>query len=94
LRVTVRQTGANTAALGARVYVQSGGRTVMQEVGASPSYLSQNEPTLHFGLGESTAIESLRIVWPNGREDRHEHLAVDREYMWTNATEPPQTIGP
>ena len=77
-RVELRQTGGNTRALGARVYVTAGGRTQMAEIGSSASYLSQDEPTLHFGLGEASTVDSIRIVWPDGTEETHADLPVDR----------------
>ena len=71
LRVVLRQVGGNTSVIGGRVYVTAGGRTQMAQIGCSSSYLSQNEPTLHFGLGDSTQIETVRIVWPDGAEETH-----------------------
>lgn len=87
LGVTLRQKGANTQALGGRVVLTAGGRTWMEEVGAGSSYLSQHEPTLHFGLGEVSAVDSLRILWPDGREDFHEAPGVDRSLAFTHAPE-------
>ncbi len=78
LRLDLRQAGGNTYALGARAYVTSGGRTQMVEVGCSSSYLSQDEHTLHFGLGGQAAVESLRIVWPDGAEEHFEVGQVDQ----------------
>ena len=40
----------------------------MKELRSGSSYQSQNALELHFGLGKATAIESLKIVWPGGRE--------------------------
>ncbi|MCH8967297.1 MAG: CRTAC1 family protein [Planctomycetes bacterium] len=83
LRVKLRQTGGNTHAIGARAYVTAGDQTQMAAVGAGSSYLSQNELTLHFGLGNATAVTSLRIVWPDGAQETHKDLPVDRavEFM-------------
>lgn len=78
LRVQLRQTGGNTHALGARVFVTVGKETQMAEVGVSPSYLSNHELTLHFGLGPVEQVESLRIRWPDGQEDTHTNVAADQ----------------
>jgi hypothetical protein len=53
-------------AIGARVELTVGGRTRYREVNPVFSYLSSNDPRVHFGLGESTAIEGLRVRWPDG----------------------------
>ncbi len=83
-RIKLRQTGGNTYALGARVYITAGGRTQMAEVGSSSSYLSQDELTLHFGLGDAERVESLRIVWPDGTQEVHTDLPVDRERQFVH----------
>ncbi|MCH8878422.1 MAG: CRTAC1 family protein [Planctomycetes bacterium] len=78
LRLELRQTSGNTRALGARAYVTTAVRTLMGEVGCSSSYLSQDETTLHFGLGDARGVEVLRIVWPDGAEETHEDVEIDR----------------
>ncbi len=78
LYVKLRQTGANTHALGARVYVTAAGQTQMAEVGSSASYLSQDQLLLHFGLGDAAKVDTLRITWPDGAEEVHHDIAVDR----------------
>ncbi|MCH8241456.1 MAG: ASPIC/UnbV domain-containing protein [Planctomycetes bacterium] len=71
LRVTLRQRVGNTSAIGARVFLTVGETTQMAEVGTASSYLSRHELTVHFGLGTHDAVDELRIVWPDGHEERH-----------------------
>lgn len=52
--------------LGARVKVTSGSRIQVDEVRSGGSYLSQNNPSLHFGLGTATEA-NLVIIWPSGQ---------------------------
>ncbi len=75
--VELRQRGGNTAALGARVYVTAGGTTRMDELGSSPSYLSQNEPVVHFGIGAAERVDVVRIVWPDGAEEELRRVPVN-----------------
>ncbi len=89
LYVKLIQTGGNTHALGARAYVTAGGRTQMAEVGSGSSYLSQHQLTLHFGLGETENVESLRIVWADGKEEVHHDLSADRVVTYSHAAEYP-----
>jgi hypothetical protein len=56
---------SNRSAIGARVVLKAGDTTQTQEVQSQSSFLSCNDPRLHFGLGEATKAE-LRIRWPNG----------------------------
>ncbi|MCP4250873.1 MAG: CRTAC1 family protein, partial [bacterium] len=89
LRIELRQTGGNTFALGARAYLTVGGQVQMAEVGGGCSYLSQHEEVLHFGLGQAEAVESLRIVWPDGAEEVHRDLTVDQTVSYSHAANYP-----
>jgi hypothetical protein len=63
----LRGTVSNRDAIGAVVKLQlAGGGTLIRQVHAAGGYLSQSSRTLHFGLGDRTAIESAEIVWPSG----------------------------
>ncbi len=70
-------------AVGAVVTVTAGGKRRVGEVRAGGSYLSTNSPRLHFGLGESSAVEGLEIRWPGGRTTRLGPLAIDRLHELT-----------
>jgi len=82
-RVELRQASGNTRALGARVELRAGGRTYTSQIGANASYLSQDEMTLHIGLGSATRIDQLLIHWPDGEKETHENLPVDRTLQFT-----------
>ncbi|MCP4591871.1 MAG: CRTAC1 family protein [bacterium] len=84
LHLKLRQRGGNRFALGARAYVTVGEVTQMAEVGCSSSYLSQDDLTLHFGLGAASTVDVLRVVWPDGTEDRYPSLAVNQTLTYTN----------
>jgi len=66
LKIDLKAYGKNIFAIGARVYVKDQVREQMREVNINSNFTSQNPSQLHFGLGEITKIEQLRIVWPNG----------------------------
>ncbi|MGE4070044.1 MAG: CRTAC1 family protein [Lysobacterales bacterium] len=67
LRVKLVGQSPNTEALGARVELRAGGRVQSRSVSRNRSYLSQTELPVTFGLGQATAIESLRVIWPDGQ---------------------------
>ena len=83
LKVRLEGTKSNRSALGARVLARYGARQQMQTVLSQASYLSANDPRLHFGLGmEKTA--SLEIHWPSGASEtiakvEANHLVLVRE---------------
>ena len=66
--------GKNRDAIGARVKLTAGGRTQVAERRSSGSYLSANDPRLHFGLGSASSIDLLEVRWPSGRKETHEGL--------------------
>jgi hypothetical protein len=48
------------------------------DVLSSGSYISANDQRLHFGLGDSTTVESLEIRWPGGKTETIKLPGVDR----------------
>jgi hypothetical protein len=42
------------------------------------SYLGSNDPRAHFGLGATSQIDEIRVLWPDGREEIYPGGAVDR----------------
>lgn len=67
LQVDLLGRGKNTAAIGARVDLEAGGRKQVREARTGSSYLSQSALTLHFGLGAATRADRLTIRWPDGK---------------------------
>src|SRR5690606_11401194 len=58
--------GVNGSSIGARVYVWSGGVQRMREVYAGRGNGGGQQPfSLLFGLGSSSRIDSMRVVWPD-----------------------------
>ena len=58
---------SNRSAIGARVQVFWRGWVQVQEVSGGSGYAAQNQRLLHFGLGESAAVDSVAIRWPSGQ---------------------------
>jgi hypothetical protein len=54
------------------------GRTFAREVRAGSSYLSSEDPRIHFGLGAATAVAWLDVQYPWGAERVLRNLGVDR----------------
>lgn len=78
LTVQLRQRGANTRAVGARVAVRTGDLVQTGMMGSSPSYLSQSPLELHFGLGEAEQVDELIIGWPDGTVQVMGGVAADQ----------------
>ncbi|GAA4649785.1 hypothetical protein GCM10023116_20660 [Kistimonas scapharcae] len=68
----------NHHAIGARIYLESVSGTQMREVRIENNFMSQNPVESHFGLGNDKQIKALRIVWPDGQEERITNLSVNQ----------------
>lgn len=75
VNVKLKSTAANTAAIGARIYLTANGITQMREISNGNNYVSQNPPEQHFGLSQAATIDLIRVVWPDGSQS--ERLNVD-----------------
>jgi hypothetical protein len=69
LQVRCIGTKANRDAVGARVYVYVGDRHVSGEVQTGSSFLSQNDPRVHVGLGDDTTYQRIEVQWPGGERE-------------------------
>ena len=78
--VTLRlvPSSGNRDALGTSVRIDAGGVRQRGVVHANVTYLSQDDRRVHFGLGEATKIDRLRIRWPDGTTEERSDLPADR----------------
>ena len=77
IKVRLEGTRSNRSAIGARVLVHYGGKTQAQAVLSQASYMSSNDPRLHFGLGVS-ATADIEVHWPSGAVEKFPSQAADR----------------
>ena len=77
LRLKGNGTTTNRAAIGARVTVKAGGKTIVREVSGGYGHFGmQNDTVVHVGLGNCTGIEELTVRWPDaaGTVQRYERI--------------------
>ena len=67
-------------AVGATVYLTANGMRQRADVLSGGSYLSSNDPRIHFGLGDSSDAGAAEIHWPSGGKVTLKLPAVDRIY--------------
>ena len=70
-------------AVGATVYLTGNGIRQRQDAMSSGSYVSTNDPRLHFGLGDAAGPTSGEIHWPSGLIETVKLPDVDRIYTLT-----------
>jgi hypothetical protein len=78
LRIVLEGEGMNRMGIGARVTVHYTGRVGLREQQPVRGWLSSVEPVLHFGLGAHTQVDSVRIIWPDGRYEVRRQVAANQ----------------
>lgn len=68
IKVRLEGTKCNRSGIGSRVLVRYGGKVQVQEVMSQSSYLSANDPRLHFGLGAATTAD-VEVRWLGGKTE-------------------------
>ncbi|MGH1362451.1 MAG: FG-GAP-like repeat-containing protein [Calditrichia bacterium] len=74
---------SNTSAIGAKVRARTSLNSnivwQMREITGQASLASQNDATLHFGLGNSAIVDSLIVEWPSGYTERIANIAINQK---------------
>ena len=78
LGLRLRGTYSNRDAIGARVVVDACGSRQDDDVRNGGSYISGNDPRLHFGLGTCAKVDSVTIKWPRGGTQVEKNLPVNK----------------
>lgn len=74
----LRGTRDNRDAIGAAVTVEACGRKQTDWVRSGGSYISRNDPRLHFGLGTCGKIDRVSVRWPGGTVQVLAHVVPNR----------------
>ena len=75
----------NPQGIGASVWLYYAGQQVFYEHYPTRGYLSTVEPRAYFGVGTATHLDSLRVRWPDGREQILTNIATDQTITLTYA---------
>jgi len=81
LGIRLQGEGNNTSGIGSKVMLSAGGKTFYQELMPTRGFQSSVSHTLHFGLGDLEQVDSLLVVWPDGRYQRLEQVAADQQLV-------------
>ncbi|BFG70583.1 VCBS repeat-containing protein [Sediminibacterium sp. KACHI17] len=88
IRIGLAGTAQNISGLGAWVHVYAKGMHQVTEHSPYRGYLSTTENILHFGIGTNTMIDSIRVIWPDGRSERKTNVSANQTILFSakNAT--------
>ncbi|GAB4252548.1 MAG: VCBS repeat-containing protein [Saprospiraceae bacterium] len=70
---------ANTRALGAKALAICGGSRYYAEVAPMRGFESTVDSRLHFGLGKHAVVDTLVVIWPDGRKTLLTTVEADRQ---------------
>jgi hypothetical protein len=80
IRLELHGTKSNHDALGTRVEIEVGGRTIVRQRKGGYSLESSNDPRLLVGVGPVGEVDKVTLRWPSGLLSRLEHVKTDRSY--------------
>ncbi len=78
LKVNFKGERHNTYGIGAKVILTIGDKVLMQELMPTRGFQSSVDFNLVFGLGEANSIDSLKVIWPNGKEQTLTNLKANQ----------------
>ena len=67
LAVQLKGSAQNQSGIGSKITLYANGKVQLLEQNTVRGYLSSVDNRLHFGLGNTKEIDSLKIVWPDGK---------------------------
>ena len=67
LKIELKGPPQNTLGIGTEVILFAGEQKFTRQQIITKGYLSNISPTLHFGLNQLKEIDSLLVIWPNGK---------------------------
>lgn len=84
IRIKLEGPNDNTHGIGTRISVKTGTLTQIREMSIGSNFASHNPAREIFGLGESTVIDELVVLWPDGTEIRRANVAANQDLIFTH----------
>lgn len=72
---------SNRNGIGARVEIHGNWGIQLREIRSGESFSPMNSLNAHFGLGQNSTLDSLKIWWPSGIVTKLENLVADTVYV-------------
>lgn len=85
LKIRFEGVGMNRGGIGAKVELKCGVKTYTQEFMPSRGYMSSGNHELVFGIGHSDMVDTLKITWPDLREQILTSVQADRTITLRNS---------
>ncbi len=83
----------NNGGIGTKISIYCKGKLQYYEHFPIRGFQSMVDPRIHFGLGADTLVDSLKISWPDGKEQKMGKLHVD-QFLSLNYSDASSTVKP
>ena len=83
---------SNRDAIGARVEVEAGGRTIYRQRKGGSSLGASHDPRLLIGIGGARSVDQLTVHWPSGQVDRFEELQAGASWLIREGSSRPERM--
>ncbi|MBA4054538.1 MAG: hypothetical protein C0490_07495, partial [Marivirga sp.] len=90
LKIKLAGPKGNADGIGTKATVYADGQIQYFENKTVRGYLSSNDPIVHFGLGKTSKIDSVRIRWNDGKENLLNNVEINKmiEVKYDQANKP------
>ncbi len=76
--LTLKGLNGPASTISAKVTLTVGGKKRVYINQFATSYLSNNEPRLHIGLGQQKVVDQIEVSWSDGKKEIFKNIAVDK----------------
>lgn len=86
LDIKLEGSATNKMGIGSKVTLYTGGLIQYSEEFTYRGFLSSVDPQIHFGLGTNTSVDSVVVIWPDGKKSVHLNPVVNQVLTISHAT--------
>jgi hypothetical protein len=79
LKIKLAGSVLNPSGIGAKVFLYANGKMQFQEYNNFRGFMSTVDPVMHFGLGNTTTIDSILVFWPDSKLTKEHGIEVNKE---------------
>jgi hypothetical protein len=93
IAIALEGTKSNRSAIGARCWIEAGGRKQMADVVSGGSYFSQSSFTFYFGMGDAAKADRIEVRWPSGEMQVWKDVAANQTVKLTEGSAAVEVVG-
>jgi len=87
LKIRLQYTKLNFFGIGTQVYSYHNGISQLKEMYTARGFQASSEPIIHFGYGKNTKVDSIKVIWPNGKVQKLTGIKTNQTLVISPQTE-------